>query len=162
MNDVATTASVIPIWDHLPEMPWRNKIAYLTYKFLQLPQVECPVEHIYEPGLYIREMKIPAGTFFLGRVHRHGHKVELISGEVIHILPDGTRRHIAEPTIVHTVPGYQMVAFIVTDVLCRSVHPNPTESRDQQALEDDYFESVESLKQYGKLVSQQMEHLWLA
>jgi hypothetical protein len=150
---------LVPNWDQL-DLPWSEKIAYLTVQFLKLPQTECPVKEIFEKGLYIREMTIPAETLFLGRTHTHGHEVQLLSGSVIHITPEG-RRQIDAPFSVHTTPGYQMVAFIITDVVCRSIHPNPTESRDGNALENDAFGSLDSLKELGNTVTKRLE-LWQA
>lgn len=149
---------LIPAWDHLPEMAWKDKIAYLTFKFLQLPQTDCPLEHIFEPGLYIRELKIPAGTLFIGRLHRHGHRVDLLSGSVIHITENG-RFRVDAPFTVHTQPGYHMVAYIMTDVVCRSIHPNAGNSCDIEALELDAFEAVETLRHAGSIVHDRNEYL---
>ena len=151
---------LVKAWDMLP-LTWTNKVAYLTHQFLKLEQTECPVEHIFEGDKYIREMTIPAGTLFLGRTHRHGHEVQLLKGSVIHVTEHG-KFPVDAYHSVHTTPGYNMVAYIVTDVVCRSVHPNPTGSRDIQALEDDAFESVEALNLLGKSIHEQMEGLWLA
>ena len=49
-----------------------------------------------------------------------------------------------------------MVCYAVTDVLGQSLHPNPMESRDVEALENEYFESVESLNQLGRNVRERL------
>lgn len=151
----------VPAIDQLPEMSWKDKLAFLVYKSRDLPQTECPVEHIFEDGHYIREMRIPAGTFFLGRAHRYGHKCVLVSGEVMHIT-EHDRRYISAPFSMHSTPGYQMVMYAVTDVIGQTIHPNPTDSRDTQALEAEIFESIESLVDAGALISERMEGLCLA
>ena len=152
----------IPALDQLPQLIWKEKLAFLTYKFLQQHQTECPLEHIFEPGVYIRELRIPAGTLFIGRVHRHGHRVDLLAGSVVHITEAG-KREICAPFSVTTTGGDQMVFYALTNIVGRSFHPNPSESRDAQALEDDAFESVESLKALGLSVDQKMEQLtWQA
>lgn len=157
MNDVIAPS----ILDQLPDLTWEEKLAYLTVQFLKLPQASCPVEHIFEPGVYIREMRIPAGALFIGRAHHHGHLCELVSGEVIHIT-DTNKRRISAPFSIHTTPGYHMVFQAVTDVIGRTHHPNGAESRDTQALEDDIFESVEALKELGAAVEARMEQECLA
>jgi hypothetical protein len=145
----------VPHWDNLPELSWKEKVAYLTVEFLKFPQVDCPVEHIFGNGWYIREMHIPAGSLFLGRAHMHGHEVQLISGSVVWITPGG-RKIVEAPLIVHTTPGTHIVVYADTDVIGRTVHPNPTDSRDTEALENDIFESLDTLKELGMQVHQRL------
>lgn len=147
---------LIPVWDSLPDLAWKEKVAYLTYQFLQLPQTDCPVKEIFEPGLYIRQMVIPSQTIFLGRAHRYGHQCELLSGSLIHIAPDGTRPQVDAPFVMHTTPGYHMVLFALTECVARTYHPNPSENRDGQALENDIFESVEDLKELGSMIHRRL------
>lgn len=148
--------ALVPVWDQLPELTWREKIAYLTAKFLELSQIECPVEHSFEPGVYIRQMRIPAGTLFLGRAHLKGHGVELLSGSVIHIQPTEERVVREPPFKVMTVPGYHAVFYAITDVVGRTYHPNLRDSRDVDALENEAFESVEILKALGQEVTRRL------
>ncbi len=74
------------------------------------PRAVCPVVHRFTPGMYIREITIPAGTLLTSMTHRFEHpfviskgKVEVCSeteGPVIYeaphtgITPAGTRRGI--------------------------------------------------------------------
>jgi hypothetical protein len=143
--------SQLELWDALPELAWKEKIAYLTVQFLKQPQVECPVTHRFEQGIYIREMFIPADTLFLGRAHIYGHECQLVKGQVIHITPDD-KRTIEAPFTVHTTPGYHMVFYTVSDVLGRTLHPNPDEIRDIDWLENDIFESIGELIHLGEAV----------
>ncbi len=154
MNDLIPTS----VLDQLPTLSWQEKIAYLTYEFLKLEQTECPLGHIFEEGKYIREMRIPAGTLFIGRAHRYGHECQLVSGEVIHITPEKKTR-IKAPFSMHSTPGYHMVFQAITDIVGRTVHPNPDNLRDTDKLENDIFESVESLRTLGEEVSKKVENL---
>jgi hypothetical protein len=151
MNDV-----VIPALDNLPALPWKEKLAVLLCQFLDLPQAECPVEHHFDDGLYIREMRIPADTLFIGRTHRHGHRCELVSGSVIYITEAG-RRVLEAPYVVFTKPGDQMVVHTLSDVVGRTYHPNPTDTTDTDALELEAFEPVESLTSLGRSVLARLE-----
>lgn len=141
--------NTVPKWDQLPALSWEDQIAYLTYHFLQLPQTDCPVEHKFEPGVYVREMTIPAGSLFLGRAHRHGHLCQLVSGSVLVKMQDREVRFDA-PAFLKTEPGFHMVLQALTDVVGRTVHPNPDDSRDVEALEADIFEPVEALRLRGE------------
>lgn len=147
---------IVPL-DSLPEMPWRDKLAYLAWKFSQMEQVQCPLTHHFEKGLYIREISIPAGTLFIGRVHRYGHHVELVSGEGI-LVTETARVPVKPPHSIYTAPGGQVAFYATTDVVGRTLHANFSERRDTQALEDDIFESVESLHRLGKAAEDRIEY----
>lgn len=151
---------IIPVWDQL-DLAWHNKVAYLTYQFLKLPQMECPLEHIFEDEWYIREIIIPKETLFLGRAHRHGHECQLLTGAVVHI-SEGGKQVIEAPAKLHTQPGYHMVLYALEDCIGRSIHPNPTHSRDIDVLENEAFESVASLEERGAAIARTMELEWQA
>lgn len=141
----------IVVWDQAPPaLSWEQKIEYLAHQFMQLPQQETPVEHSFEAGWYIRTMKIPADTFFLGRRHTLGHEVILAAGEVVQITPSGNH-HLVAPSTIHSTPGFHAVFYAITDVIGITRHPNPTESRDTLALENAYFEPAELMAERGRL-----------
>ena len=143
--------------DQLPELAWKEKLAYLTVRFLELPQEECPVEHLFKDGHYYRTMRIPAGALFIGRPHRYGHKVELLEGRVVLIHPN-SRELRAAPDSMQTIPGYQTVFQALTNVVGRTVHPDSGE-RDIDKLEDGIFESLDSIKALGLAVASRMRAL---
>jgi len=46
------------------------------------PRVDCPVKHRFTPGLYIREIFVPAGTLFTSMEHRFEHPFVLCKGKI--------------------------------------------------------------------------------
>lgn len=137
-------------WDKVPEvLTWKEKVAYVAYQVSLMPQNETPVEHIFAPGVYIREMRIPAGTLFVGRGHFYGHTCQLVSGSLILISPNGKVR-LDAPLQVNTTPGYHMVVYTITDVLARTIHPNVAECRDVAGMTADIFESAEEVLKLGQ------------
>lgn len=138
----------VPALDDLPEMPWHEKLAYLTYMFLQMPQFECPLEHVFEDGKYIRNIAIPQGTFFVGRPHLVGHIVQLMSGSVLHVT-ENCRRVVAAPFSMATTPQYQVCALALTDITARTVHPD-IGSREIEVLEAHWFGPVQAMKELGE------------
>jgi hypothetical protein len=139
----------IPQWDQLPGLTWTEKVAYLTHQFLTMEQTECPLQHQFEKGLYIREIRIPADVLIVGRIHRHGHVCQLLEGSLVLIHREGHQEAFQAPSEILTLPGYQMVLYTATPVVARTIHPNPTDSRDISMLEADIFESAESVKELG-------------
>jgi hypothetical protein len=47
-----------------------------------LPRVECPIVHRFTPGLYIREISIPAGTLLTSMEHKLEHPFGLSRGRI--------------------------------------------------------------------------------
>ena len=46
-------------------------------------QTELPLKHSFAPGVYAREMEIPAGTLLIGKIHKHRHHNFLMKGSII-------------------------------------------------------------------------------
>ncbi len=149
-------ALAVPPWDLAPEaLSWAQKVAYLAAAFKQLEQVETPLEHRFEPGWYVRTMRIPAQTLFIGRRHQKGHEVILLEGEAIYI--DPTERHYVKPPFsVKTPAGFYAVVFAITDVVGETRHPNPDESRDVAALELEAFEPAAALIARGEDIQRRL------
>jgi hypothetical protein len=140
----------------LAPLSWKEKLAYIGVDMLAGPQIEAPVMHFFQPGWYIREMFIPAGTLFIGREHRHGHECQLVKGTVLHITETG-RQEITAPFTMHSTPGYQMVLQTLTDVIGRTVHPNVGDARDIDLLEDHIFRTLDEFKALGYLARDKVE-----
>lgn len=146
----------VPAFDAAPSaLTWKEKIAWLVDKLSEGPRNPCPVEHIFGHGMYVRKIFVPADTLFLGRAHLKGHQVSLLSGSLIWITEHG-RRHIDKHLTIHTQPGFHMVCYTLTDVTAQTVHANPMNSTDIQALEDEFFEPVSTLRQIAMRVDERL------
>lgn len=133
------------------DLSWPEKLGALAVMFKEKGDVLCPVSHRFEPGLYIREMFIPKGTYFIGRAHRHGHKVTLDAGSVRFIQEFG--ENVLQATIeLRTAPYYQMVFEALTDVWGSTFHRNPTNSRDIDKLEAEAFLPADEVLAIGRAV----------
>ena len=149
---------IVPAWDHLPQhLSWKERVCLLTYHSLTHGEQQAtPLAHIFESGLYIREMRIPAGVLLTGREHLLGHKLELISGSAILFAPDGKHRFDAYASI-DTRPGFHAVAYTLTDVVSSTVHPNPEECRDVKVLEDRWFGGAQPVIDEGRLIFEELQ-----
>lgn len=101
---------------------------------LDLPQVNIPVAHRFAPGVYLREVLIPAGTFVIGHEHKTEHFNVVLSGTVILFHGDGKIESISGPAIFVSKPGVRKVLFSWTDTRWTTIHP--TEETDIEKLED--------------------------
>jgi len=130
-----------------------EKLGMLERQFLELPQVECPVKHTFLPGLYIREVAIPADTYVIGHAQRFEHLFFLVEGEGVLVNADGSKVELKGPKYFVAPPGRKL-GYCRTQVRIMNVYPNPDNERDVEKLEERfmdksaaYLEAQERMKQ---------------
>lgn len=102
-------------------------------KLLKLPQVDCPVLHHFGPGVYIREVRMPAGSLILGHRHKNAHTNILVSGRLKFLNEGGEVIELAAPAVITSNPGRKL-AYILEDTVWQNVYA--TEERDVEKLEE--------------------------
>ncbi len=115
-------------------------------------EMKCipPVKHHFAPGLYAREMFIPAGTLIVGKIHKHAHLNHITYGDICVSTFEGIVRLQGPLTMVSPI-GVKRVVYAVTDTLWTTFHV--TEETDLEKIEEyviaeDYSEiaSIEDLQ----------------
>lgn len=139
------------------DLSWADRAALLAYQVSQHPNAitdpdDFSVHHMFRGEWYIREFSMPAGTIFVGRIHRHGHIVKLIRGKVLLATENG-KREFSAPAVIHTTAGFITVCVMLTDMTAQSWHFNPDGCRDVEELEAEHFGSPFAILQRG-------EQLW--
>lgn len=100
-------------------------------------QADCPVLHHFGPGIYIREVHLPAGACVVGHAHRHAHLCVMLAGRLTMIGMDGTRREVSAPATFIGTPG-RKIAVIHEDVIFQNIYA--TEETDVATLEERLFD----------------------
>lgn len=95
----------------------------------------CPVKHSFSDGIYVREIFIPAGTFIVGKIHKHDHPNFLMSGTV-NVITEFESKTLKGPLSIISKAGTKRALYSVTDLVWITVHCNPTNTQDLQELED--------------------------
>lgn len=116
------------------EVEARQKLANLGDFLAQFDQADFEVKHTFAPGVYIREIFLPAGSLVLGKIHQHSHYNFLAEGEVSVFTKDGLERKSAPWRGVSTA-GTQRAVYAVTDCRWVTVHHNPTDTQDLAEIE---------------------------
>jgi hypothetical protein len=112
----------------------RAAIAHLEAEMLKLPQSEQPVEHRFVPGLYWRTITNPKDSFIVTKIHKEPNISTVLKGRLACITEDGME--ILEAGMQwETCPGTKRVLYAVEETVFSTVHPNPEEQRDLEALE---------------------------
>lgn len=111
----------------------------LEEQMLRLPQVECPVAHHFGPGIYIREVTIPAGAFAVGHRQRFEHLNIMLSGSVAVLDDEGEVKVLNAPMIFTGQPG-RKVGVVLETCTWQNVYPNPDNERDIDTLESKWLD----------------------
>jgi hypothetical protein len=99
---------------------------------LTLPQAECPVEHIFGPGIYIRQVLLPAGAIVMGHSHKMPCLNVVLSGKLA-LLEGGVLREVEAPYIFTGSVG-RKVAYVLEDCVFQNIYA--TEETDLDKLEE--------------------------
>ena len=128
---------------HAPSMTLRERVEHLQESMLQHPQVECPVTERFIPGLYAREIRIPAGTTLVGAVHRAESIVVLSAGR-LRLVTEGGAVEISAPHTMTCKPGAKNAAFAIEDAVWTNFFPT-TETDPRKLVELLTFSSADEL-----------------
>lgn len=90
-------------------------------------------KHHFGPGVYLRELFLPAGTLAVGKMHKTEHLSVLAQGE-LSVWTEAGMRHLTAPAVLHSFPGCKRVAYAHQDSTFICVHVTP--ETDLGKLED--------------------------
>ena len=121
----------------------RARVERLEAELNRLPQVDCPVRHHFAPGLYAREITLPAGTALVGAVHTQDSLVILSAGRM-RLATDAGSVEIAAPHTLHCKAGAKNAAVALEAAVWTNVFPNPTNETDTDRLAEMLTESKAS------------------
>ena len=111
----------------------RNDISDLMEDLKKFPQVETPVTHRFAPGVYLREISMPAGSIVVGKIHATEHFNIIIAGKVSVYTVEGVEYYEAPATFVSGA-GVQKVVVMHTDCQWQTVHvTNKTDLKEIEA-----------------------------
>lgn len=108
------------------------KIEQLEGAMLALPQVDCPLDHFFASGVYVRQMTAPAGALFVGHAHKTEHVCILLKGSMTIATPDGIKTISAPMTFI--APPGRKVVLVLEDIVFQNIHA--TEERDIGKIEE--------------------------
>lgn len=95
-----------------------------------LPLLDCPVTHFHAPGVYCREIFMPAGALIIGRRHLTEH-VNIVTTGRARVLMNGTIHDIKAPCRFISKPGVRKVLYILEDMMFMTVHATDLKDPDE-------------------------------
>jgi hypothetical protein len=97
--------------------------------------IEFEYNHYFTPGVYTREMFIPAGTVVTGQIHRES-SINLITKGHVRVVTDEDEYDIHAPHTFISGPGVKKALYCVTDVIWAASYPWDGETTDFKQLAD--------------------------
>ena len=101
-------------------------------------QSDCPVEHRFVPGMYIRQMTLPAGTLATSMTHRFEHPFFILKGSIQIISENEGAVTYTAPYFGITQPGTRRMAYALEETIMIALHP--TEETDIEKIEEAILE----------------------
>lgn len=134
----------------------REKVAMLEEEMFKHEQVNIPIKHYFSPGVYAREITIPADTVLTGRIHKYA-QLNILSGGEISVLTDDGMKRVAAPFTVVSPPGTKRIAYAHTECTWTTIlatdeqDPEAIEATFTVATEQEFLDFVEAQKLIGPL-----------
>lgn len=121
-----------------------------------LPQVVMPTKHFLLDGMYVRQIFIPMGTAFVGRVHKKFHFFMVLKGSA-EVTMDNDIVTLKAGMVLMCPPGTRRAGLTLEDTVFVGVFR--TEATKLENIEDDLTE-FNSTARYGvgnEILPQELE-----
>ena len=120
----------------------------LEHAMLDKVQVDCPVTHHFGPGVCIREVFVPAGTFAMGHFQATTHMNVMLKGRVLVLNDDGGTKELVAPCTFVAPPG-RKIGYVIEDMVWQNVYA--TDETDVESIERLYLRKSVSFQEHKKI-----------
>jgi len=118
--------------------PSFKKIEAMLPQLRAMPQVECVEKHHFGPGMYVKEVTMPAGSIIVGKPHKTEHLCILLQGKMKLVKEDGEVIELVAPATFVGKPG-RKIAYIIETVVFQNIFA--TDETDVEKLEHMFVEN---------------------
>jgi hypothetical protein len=131
-----------------------KQLTTVTSTLLKEQQASCPVVHRFGPGVYIREVFLPAGSLVVGHYHKKEHLNMMLQGSMLLLKGNGEIEQLEAPACLTAPPG-RKVAYILNDVVWQNIYA--TNKKDVATLEEELFDmgdfkvTLEDMRAFSEL-----------
>lgn len=136
-HSVPAITAIATVEARLSTPSWADIDAFED-RALSLPQVEMPVKHTFTPGLYTRQILMPAGTLLTSRIHLFEHPFVIAAG-CVSVWGDETGwKTYRAPYLGITLPATRRVLYIHEDTTWLTFHVTTETDPDKIGLQITY------------------------
>lgn len=119
--------------------PSREQIVRLQEAMLPNQCEQPEPTHFFAPGMYLRELTVPAGMLLVGKTHKHTHFLVVTKGRAEVASEFG--RTVVEPGHISvSQAGVKRVVLALEDTQFITVHLNPSDTQDLAVVEAEHIE----------------------
>lgn len=111
-----------------------QSIRRLQEEMGRMPQLQMELKHHFAPGVYVRELVIPAGAVVVGKMHATEHVSIMSKGRMV-VVTEGGQKIIEAPCTMVAPRGTKRAVYALEETVFINVHPNPTNETDLDKLE---------------------------
>jgi len=105
----------------------------LAEKTLGTPKLDSSVRHHFGPGVYIREITMPAGAIVVGHKHKYHHISILLKGKLKLLCDSGKMMELTAPVTLNTGPG-RKILYIIEESVFQNIYA--IDERDPVKIEE--------------------------
>ena len=98
--------------------------------------LECPLDHTFPDGLYVRKITMPAGSIITSRIHNFDNPFFILKGKVIVVSENEGQVIYEKGDSGVTKPNTRRLLLVLQETIWTTVHPNPDNSEDVPQLVD--------------------------
>lgn len=113
----------------------------------KMEQVETPLTHLFTPGLYAREISVPAGTVIVTKIHKTEHPFVMLTGAARVWTEEDGIVPLKAPYVGVTKPGTRRVLYVTED--CRWITFHATKETDLEKIERVLIQPRDVQKELG-------------
>lgn len=120
-----------------------DRLCCLEKEMEPFKKADVEIIHHFAPGVYAREMRVPAGVMLTGKIHRYAHLNIMSEGDATIVKEDGKVRVQAPFTFI-SAPGTKRAFYSHSATVWTTIHP--TDETDLEKLESELIaENYEDL-----------------
>lgn len=117
----------------------REKIQRLQEAMVPLQSEQPEPNHFFAPGMYLRELVVPAGMLIVGKIHKHAHFLLVLKGKA-EVISEFGRMAVEAGHISISPAGVKRVVLALEDTQFVTVHVNKEDSQDLTMIEAEHIE----------------------
>lgn len=132
--------------NHAKPLPSRDQIVALqNLMFDHQCEIPDPI-HRFAPGMYMRELTVPAGMLIVGKIHKHAHFLMVLSG-LAEVVSEFGREVVEAGHISISPAGVKRAIVALEDTRFITIHVNKDDCEDVAVIEAEHIEYEIPVKQ---------------
>lgn len=119
-----------------PSVPFDERLDRWEEYITQFEPADCPLEHSFPDGMYVRKITMPAGSIIVSRIHKFDNPFFITKGKLSVVSENEGIVEYTAPFIGITKPNTRRILFVHEETDWTTVHLNPENIKDIPEIEN--------------------------